>query len=79
MTIPDYLDPARIQARGDHPMSGREKLDEYEFLIGLRVTPRIAAEQLGETLRSLSYLAFVDDRPELGRRLEEEAEDEAAA
>jgi hypothetical protein len=74
MTLPDYLNPARIQARGDHPMTAAEKLDEYEFLMGLRVQPETAAHQLGETIETLSYMAYVNYRPELGRALEEQLE-----
>lgn len=71
--IPDYLHPARIEARGDVPMTASEKLDELTFLMGLGVTTRRAAEQLGETVSSLSYLAFANDRPGLGWQLEEDA------
>lgn len=74
MTLPDYLNPARIQARGDHPMTAAEKLDEYEFLRGMGVNARRAVAALGETLADLAYLAYVNDRPALGRHLEEEDE-----
>lgn len=68
--LPDYLNPARIQARGDVPMSAVEKLDEFTFLTGLGVSYRTAAEQLGETLNELSYLSYLHGRPDMGRHIE---------
>lgn len=71
-SIPDYLHAERIAARGDTPMTDVEKLDELQFLLSLGVQTRRAAEQLGTGRGILSYLAFANDRPELGRQIEEE-------
>lgn len=64
-----YLDPERIAARGDKPMTVPERLDEAEWLLNGGVHPTVVAAQLGVPLRSLERTANRYGRADLARRL----------